>query len=125
MKPKSGIPTKIPQWSHPTLNNCKASLPPHHLWDPLGIQSWVFFFPFPFSFFFFFSLFFLMLVLASYIQNFITFFTITKLLLFKFTIVLNSFFYLSYNLSHYFDVKFSFKFLCAYKLFMFLLLLLL
>ena len=31
---------------------------------------------------------------------------------------------LSYNLSHYSDVKFLFKYLCAYKLFMFLLLLL-
>ena len=33
-------------------------------------------------------------------------------------------FSLSYNLSHYSDVKFLFKYLCAYKLFMFLLLLL-
>ena len=28
MKQKSGIPTKFPQWSHPTLNNYKASHPP-------------------------------------------------------------------------------------------------
>lgn len=106
---------------------------PHHLWDPLGIQLWVLLLPsFSFSFFFF-SSFFLMLVLASYTQNFTILFTITELTSFFTNTYLNSILYwihsftflsLSYNLSHYSDVKFLFKYLCAYKLFMFLLLLL-